>query len=283
VQFFSEVGNRAYEYASAKTLWTTFAVASIVVMAGIFGLLKAADEENQPTILLPIGLVTVILSYTIFGLNPEYFPTFQTLVNRINEGAAVGIGIACAGLIALIFKFLKGKGGQALQAIVIAMVLLPVLALSFIADRGYAQPWILSWYTQKVIQDSLKNNASRFKPGDSIILANCPRYVMWAPLFDGVWDFQPMLQLTLKSRDIKGGVVSERMEIHDNQLKDISRGVVCNTYDFSRLFIIIPPKGEIVPIHSAEEFISTIEQRGFGFGLERSVLAKWRSQMAKTK
>lgn len=283
VQFFSEVGNRAYEYASAKTLWTTFAVASIVIMAGIFGLLKASDEEHQPIILLPIGLVTVVLSYTIFGLNPEYFPTFQTLVNRINEGAAVGIGIACAGIIALIFKLLKGKGGKAMQAIVIAMVLLPVLALSFIADRGYAQPWILSWYTQKVIQDSLKNNASRFTPGDSIILANCPRYVMWAPLFDGVWDFQPMLQLTLKSRDIKGGVVSERMEIHDNQLKDISRGVVCNTYDFSRLFIIIPPKGEIVPIHSAEEFISTIEQRGFGFGLERSVLAKWRSQMAKTK
>jgi hypothetical protein len=136
---------------------------------------------------------------------------------------------------------------------------------------------------QKVIQDSLKNNATRFRSGDSIILANCPRYVMWAPLFDGVWDFQPMLQLTLKSRDIKGGVVSERLEIQGNELKDISRGVVCNTYDFNRLYIIIPPKGELVPVHNAEQFISVIEQRGFGFGLERSVIKKWRSQLETDK
>lgn len=283
VQYFAEVGGRAYEYTSAKTLWTTFGVAAVVVMAGIWGLLKVSDDKNQPTILLPLGLVTVVLSYTIFGLNPEYFPTFQTLVNRINEGAAVGIGIATAGFIAVIFRGLGTKVGRLVQSLVIAVVLLPMLALSFIADRGYAQPWILSWYTQKVIQDSLKANAERFHPGDSIILANCPRYVMWAPLFDGVWDFQPMLQLTLKSRDIKGGVVSERLEIENNQLKDISRGVVCNTYDFSKLFIIIPPKGEIVPIHSADEFISTIERRGFGFGLQRSVLTKWRKQLSQSK
>ncbi len=252
-------------------------------MATLFVLLKGSDDKEQPVVLLPLGLITVILSYTIFGLNPEYFPTFQTLVNRINEGAAVGIGIATAGLMALLFKILGNKGGKPLQASIIAIVLLPMLALSFLADRGYAQPWILSWYTQKVIQDSLKDNAGRFRPGDSIILANCPRYVMWAPLFDGVWDFQPMLQLTLRSRDIKGGVVSERMEIQNNQLKDISRGVVCNTYDFKRLFIIIPPKGELVAVHSAEEFISVIEQRGFGFGLERSVLGKWRSQLENGK
>lgn len=283
VQFFSEVSVRAFEYASGKTLWTTIAVIGATVMAALFVLLKSSDDKEQPVILLPLGLVTVVLSYTIFGLNPEYFPTFQTLVNRINEGAAVGIGIATAGFIALLFKFIGSKGGKPVQALIISIVLLPMLALSFLADRGYAQPWILSWYTQKVIQDSLKENASRFRPGDSIILANCPRYVMWAPLFDGVWDFQPMLQLTLKSRDIKGGVVSERMEIQNNQLKDISRGVVCNTYDFNRLFIIIPPKGELVSVHSADEFISVIEQRGFGFGLERSVIDKWRSQTAKVK
>lgn len=283
VQFFNEVGLRAYEYTSAKTLWATFAIAAMVVLAGLFTLLKGAYDKNQPTVLLPLGLITIVLSYTIFGLNPEYFPTFQTLVNRINEGAAVGIGIATAGLLALIFKVLGAKANRVVQTIVIAVVLVPMLGLSFFADRGYAQPWILSWYTQKVIQDSLKKNAGRFRPGDAIILANCPRYVMWAPLFDGVWDFQPMLQLTLQNRDIKGGVVSERLEIQNNQLKDISRGVVCNTYDFNHLFIIIPPKGELIPIHSAEEFISTIEKRGFGFGLDRSVLAKWRSQITPSK
>ncbi len=73
------------------------------------------------------------------------------------------------------------------------------------------------------------------------------------------------------------------MEIRNNQLLDISRGVTCNTYDFERLFVIIPPEGEIIPVHNAEEFIATIERRGFGFGLERSVIGKWRSQLKKDK
>lgn len=282
-QFFSEVSTRAFEYASMKTLFTTWAIGMVAVMLALGLFLKISDRKNEPVILLPIGLITVVFSYTIFGLNPEYFPTFQTIVNRINEGAAVGIALTFAGLIALIFRLIGERGGIVLRSVIIAAVLAPVLALSFLADRGYAQPWILSWYTQKVIQDSLKANAARFHAGDSIILANCPRYVMWAPLFDGVWDFQPMMQLSLKNRDIKGGVVSERMEIQNNQLKDISRGVVCNTYDFSSLYVIIPPKGEIVPVHSADEFISLIEKRGFGFGLDPAVLKKWRGQISQTK
>jgi hypothetical protein len=283
VQFFGNLAAQAFEYASGKTLWTTFAVISLLITAVLYVCSKVSEDRKEPVLLLPIGLITVVFSYTIFGLNPEYVPTFQTIVNRVNEGAAVGIGIGTAGLIALIFKLVGRRATRLVQTTIIAVILLPMLGLSLFADRGYSRPWILSWYTQKVIQDSLKANANRFHAGDSIILANCPRYVMWSPLFDGVWDFQPMLQLTLKSRDIKGGVVSERMEIQNNQLKDISRGVVCNTYDFDRLFIIIPPKGEIIPVHSANEFISVIEQRGFGFGLERSVIGKWRAQVQKEK
>ncbi len=284
VPFFGNLAAQAFEYASGKTLWTTLAVICLVVTSAFFVLSKSPDDNDQPVVLLPLGLITVVFSYSIFGLNPEYVPTFQTIVNRINEGAAVGIGISAAGLIALIFKILGTRASsRVLRTSVIAVIILPVIALSFLANRGYSRPWILSWQTQKVIQDSLKDNASRFHAGDSIILANCPRYVMWSPLFDGVWDFQPMLQLTLKSRDIKGGVVSERMEIQNNQLKDISRGVVCNTYDFERLFIIIPPRGEIIPVHSAVEFISVIESRGFGFGLEHSVIGKWRGQLVNIK
>ena len=260
IQFFSARAYEAFENASAKTLWGTFATIAVVIVAAIFVLTESATqsqaENRQPIVLLPIGLLTIIASYTIFGLNPEYFPTFQTIVNRINEGAAVGIAITFAGLLAIIFQVLAKGAGRNIKTLIVATVLIPLLGLSFLADRGYARPWILSWYTQKVIQDSLKAHAAEFRAGDSIIFANCPRYVMWSPLFDGVWDFQPMLQLTLKSRDIKGGVVSERMELQNNQLKDISRGVVCNTYDFDRLFIIIPPNGEIIPVHNANEFIS---------------------------
>lgn len=283
IEYFNNRGIEAYENTSAKTLWTTFSVIAAIVVGAVGSLTKGGNEGRQPMLLLPVGLITVIASYTIFGLNPEYFPTFRTIVNRINEGAAVGIAIATAGLLAIILHFARRITRREFKTAIISLVLLPMLALSFMADRGYSRPWILSWYTQKVIQDSLKEHKSEFKAGDSIILANCPRYVMWAPLFDGVWDFQPMLQLTLKSRDIKGGVVSERMEIQNNQLKDISRGVVCNTYNFGHLFIIIPPKGEIIPIHSADEFISTVEKRGFGFGLDRSVIKKWRGQIQDSK
>ena len=172
---------------------------------------------------------------------------------------------------------------RTLQTAAILFVLIPLVAFSFLADRGYAWPWILSWQTQTAIRDSLVKQADRFHAGDSLILANCPRYVMWSPLFDGVWDFQPMLQLTLNNPSIKGGVVSERMEVTTRELKDISRGVVCNTYLFDHLFVIIPPNGEIIPVKNAQEFISLIEARGFGFGLDRHVLNKWRRQLLESK
>ena len=54
--------------------------------------LKAID-------LLGLGLLTIFLSYTIFGLSRDYMPTYITLVNRVNTGASVGVALILAALI----------------------------------------------------------------------------------------------------------------------------------------------------------------------------------------
>lgn len=284
LQFFGDRAAQGLAHNSATNLAATAVITTLIIGAAIFWLAKSDLNEEQPVYLVPIGLITVVLSYSIFGLNPEYVPTFQTILNRINEGAAVGIAIFIAGCLAVLLKILaRFTCNRIVQTAVILLVLMPLLAFSFLANRGYAWPWILSWQTQTAIRDSLAKQSDRFHSGDSIILANCPRYVMWSPLFDGVWDFQPMLQLTLNNPSIKGGVVSERMKIAGNELRDISRGVVCNTYLFDHLFVVIPPDGEIFPIKNAEEFISLIESRGFGFGLDRRIIKKWRLQLVESK
>jgi hypothetical protein len=155
--------------------------------------------------------------------------------------------------------------------------------VSLLANRGYARAWELCWYTQTVIRDSLRQHCDRFKDGDSVILANCPRYVLWSPLFDGIWDFQPMLQLTLKNKAIKGGVVSERMVIEGNTVKDISKGTVCNVYDFGKSYLIFPPHGDIEAVDSPTAFINLIEQRGMKFGLDKAALRQWKEEVARDK
>jgi len=280
--FFGQLASQAFLYESIRTLVTEVLIACLVLGCGIYWLAAGEEQPQQPVFLLPLGALTFIASYSIFGLNPEYTPTFQTILSRINEGAAVGIALMVSGAVALVLRFLQtGKRRQ--TALICCLFLLPIVSLSFLANRGYARAWELCWYTQTVIRDSLKGQENRFKAGDSVILANCPRYVMWSPLFDGVWDFQPMLQLALKNKAIKGGVVSERMVIAGNNLKDIAKGSICNTYEFGKSYLIIPPHGDIVPINSGQEFVDQIRQRGMKFGLDPAALGRWQTEVDNSK
>jgi len=283
--FFGKLAAEAFQYESAKTLITELVLACLGLAAGIWWLARGETEKDagQPVYLLPLGALVFVASYSIFGLNPEYMPTFQTILSRINEGGAVGIALMVSGAVALVLRFLPTANQTKAVALVCCLFLLPIVCLSFLANRGYARAWELCWYTQTVIRDSLKGQEHRFKDGDSVILANCPRYVMWSPLFDGVWDFQPMLQLALNNRAIKGGVVSERMVIEGNNLKDIAKGTLCNTYEFGKSYLIFPPDGDIVPINSAPEFVQLIEQRGMKFGLEKAAVKRWQMEANNAK
>ncbi len=109
-------------------------------------------------------------------------------------------------------------------------------------------------------------------------LINCPRYVMWAPVFDGVWDFQNLLRIVSNRTGAIGNVVSERLSITKEGLVDVSYGYECGKYPFSKLYVMVAPSGEVLRIQDADAFIDLVEARGRQFGLDDNVFSKWRKQ-----
>lgn len=256
----------------------------LVMVSGLTALtlfmLPDNEGDRKYLKLAGLGVLIVVLSFTIFGLNSEYQPTLTSIVNRVNAGAAVGMSL----IFAVLCGFMASWVGKVFKAgrleICLLSLLTAALSVYFIVSNwAQAKPWNLSWYTQKHIMSMVKRNEHKLHAGDSLILANCPRYVMWSPVFDGVWDFEPMVRLTLNRTDIDAGVTSERLVMASACMRDISMGYTCAIYPFKRMFILIPDVKDLIEVRSASGFIDTIEHHGMLFGLNRSAIARWRQQL----
>jgi len=112
------------------------------------------------------------------------------------------------------------------------------------------------------------------------MLTECPRYVMWSPVFDGIWDFQSMVRLALDDSRIKAGVVSERLVLGLNEMKDVSMGYTCAVYPYHRLKVFIPSKKAFIPAETGQQFLNIIENSGATI-MEDGAFARWRSELAK--
>lgn len=233
--------------------------------------------------ILILGCICLLASYTIFGVARGYDPQLASIYNRVNTGAAVGASLIFAAIFTWLSRKLNSKvlvsslpvrglirGGVA------AVVLVPLLLLSSFADWGMANQWRRSWDVQKRIASILKSHRSELKPGDSVILVNVPRYVMWSPVFDGVWDFQAMMRLCLDNEKVNGGVASSRLQVTRNKIEDVSMGFSCAKYNYKRMFVLIPHPEEFVQVHSADEFINIVQNKGMYFGLSQSVVDGWK-------
>jgi hypothetical protein len=279
--FFAQQVNQYLARSGVAACLIAFVLNGALIVAGLGFLSRSEDDAKArvPLYVVLVGACTIVASYTIFGLNPEYVPTLLTIVNRVNAGASVGMSIILAAIPFLflerVCKLQPGRGKTAL----LCLFSVPLVAFFCLTNRGLAIPWTLSWELQRNIFQSLKRQSAGIKDGDSIILANCPRYVNWAPLFDGVWDFQAMLRLAVNNNTVNGGVVSDRLIFSGKQLKDMSRGVLCGLYDIDKLSVVVAPSCELIRIQSAQQFIQLIEERGFGFDLNRAVLKEWRNQL----
>lgn len=179
--------------------------------------------------------------------------------------------------------FLIGRTVPKFKPSLWSLVMAPVVGSFILANWGLSKPWILSWATQKQIQQSILGNAQNLRPGDSIVLANCPRYVMWAPLFDGVWDFQNMLQFKLNRKDISGSVVSERLKVSRAYIEDVASGYSCGAYEFGHLLVFIPAPPKLIRVESAEDFVELVEKEGMTFGLDPEMPTIWRTQLASSQ
>lgn len=273
--FFVEQAGKALASGVSPVEWLFFALALGTVMLTPFLLSKSEQAISTATFckLFSAGLVAILSSYSIYGLALTYVPRLDTIINRINAGASIGsaIIIACA-----IFLAARINKRAAFLPIVISALLVGLFVL---ANWGLSKPWIASWGVQKHIRAIIERKRDSFKSGDSIILANAPRYVMWAPLFDGVWDFQTMVRWCLNNKEINAGVVSERIVLSKDDARDISRGYLCGTYPYKTMHLLTPGPETWYEVPSGESFISIVEKNGMSFGLDKTMPVKWRTQL----
>ncbi len=279
--FFVEQCQRALTSGISSMEWLYLVFATVTVAAAAYLLGESEKETTIPTLLklLLAGLVTILSSYSIYALALTYVPGLDTIINRINAGASLGSAIIIACLLVLVTagtKNLRARGGL---TIALAALICGFFALS---NLGLSRPWTASWEVQKHIRRIIENKRSTFNSGDSIMLANAPRYVMWAPLFDGVWDFQNMVRWTLNNKDINAGVVSERIVLSKDDARDISHGYLCQTYPYKTMHLLTPGPETWYTVPSGEDFVTIVENHGMAFGLDKEMLSKWRSQLASS-
>lgn len=231
-----------------------------------------------------LGLFCVVISYTVFGLNPEYKPTLITIVNRINAGAVIGVAFIFSGFCLFVSQYFQSIKKSATGTGLLASLSALLICLFTLTNWSLAHPFIISWQVQKQIMNSVKNNKDTFKEAQSVLLANCPRYVNEAPVFDGVWDFQCMLRLVLKNKKILGGTTCARLHLTKDDIKDRSPmgGFLCATHSYDKLFVIISPVCDIVRVKSPEELIDLVERRGMQFEEDKQLPQKWRMQLEKS-
>lgn len=238
------------------------------------------SDRNRSLALIALGAFTTIVSYTIFGLNPEYTPTLATILNRINMGAALGWSMIFAGFAGW---YLSVASANKFRIVFVSSLTVLITVVCVMSNWAMGKTWEISWAVQQRTFDALKKEQAQLADVDSVILMNCPRYVNCSPVFDGTWDFQEMLMIATGRTDIKGGVVSERMRITRKSIKDVSMGFVCAEYDYGNLLLVTPGLLTQTRITSGPEFIDAVDKGGMFFGLDKKAIAGWRANLDKVQ
>lgn len=259
----------------------------VVIFVGlsflIFRLMERESLTVKPVRALEfaiIGVATTVFSILIFALSSEFEPTLATLVNRIFCGAAIGWGCVFA---ALVFLLARCLASQQIAKALISFCLSLSCVYFTVANWALAQPWVVSHRAQTGVCWVVSQQKGKIHHPDTLMLADCPRYVMWSPVFDGVWDFQSMVRLCLEDQKIAAGVVSDRLSLSDTELKDVSMGYTCGVYPYEHLQILVASHRAFLPARTGTEFVSIIEKLPGHSRLPDGTLDKWRQQLASAE
>lgn len=235
---------------------------TIMALTSTFLLLpEGKPRRYSNALLIGIGILTLFSAYTIYAVSAEYIPVLETNNNRVNSASSIGVCMILAGLIGCLVTFFRIKAARP-TALIFSLFVCPVIAFCMLTDWEYAKPWVVSWRVQKIITKLVKSNAHRFQDGDSIILANIPRFVMWCPVYNGMWDFEPTVRIALNNNRIKAGVVSDRMTVTQDGVIDHVGKHICARYPYKRMFVMVPSPLQFIPIHSKEEFLACMDKYG---------------------
>lgn len=243
--------------------------------------LEPARGYLTPLYLIGIGAIGVVASYSVFGLSSDYEPTYYTMVNRINAGAAFASSIVLLGLLKLV-PYWSGVRANNIASVLLALFSGALVACFGLTNFGLARPWLVSWQTQTTIRKNILAQRDNLGKGPTLLLVNCPRYVMWSPVFDGVWDFCNMLRIGLNDFDVNASVVSDRLSVDSKGVKDVARGYECGRYPFDRLILVVAPGAELIAARDAKHFIQTVSARGMGFGLPAKCIEQWEKELSES-
>lgn len=251
--------------------------AAALLTAGMFaGFKESLPSRKLLALVACAAFAFVLLSYSIFALNSEYTPTIISFVNRVNYAGAIG----AAALFAAIGCLIGGAMKPQRQPVALSVVVSGFLVFCMFGDWAMAHPWMMSAMMQRHVKELVLAHRGQYKSGDSIVLLNAPRFVQWAPVFDGAWDFGNMVKVALKDRTINGGVVSERMELTPEFVTDTSRDYLCAKYRFGSMHAVVATQLAVLPVRDFEEFIELVRTRGMDFELDRNLPAVWKKQVA---
>jgi hypothetical protein len=255
------------------------------------GASEIAGGSSRPLFwAIGMGFLAIFVSYSIFGLNKEYHPAIPTIFNRVNTGAGLGSSLFLAAAVLLLKDWAqscfhgardsRGALVALLPSVIVASIFGASVLFSILLCQAFERPWAVSTLTQKNVQNIVRACGSQLHGGDSLLIMNCPRYVNWTPVFDGVWDFERMLQVTLNTKAIKGGVVSERLQFSRQDVRDVSHGYLCGTYAFPKVFLLSPNDRTIFPASNPEQFVDLVEAKGRTFGLAEETIKDWRKSLS---
>lgn len=281
---FSYFGNLAQQTVAAGLTNPEMLCLLFITLVPALCLLLLPSEEKHPSTaarMILLGALGLLSSYTIYGMTADYMPVLGTSVDRINTGGSLGAVLLITGCLAFAIDKLALQSRSS-KSLVVTCLCTGLLVLFTLTNWGFSRPWTSSWSVQKHIVRLVKQKAPSLHDGDIVLLANAPRFVMWAPVFDGVWDFEAMVHIVTKNPQIKAGVVSERMLVSKQNVKDISAGYLCATYPFKRMFLFVPNPEAWYPINSAQQFVDYVKQYGMQFGLDPKTPQRWQKELAAT-
>lgn len=275
-------------FLNPHSSWNVVSLALILTgtaLATFFLLITEASQVKLRTMaeIAIVGVAAIVTSLAIFGLNNQYEPTLLTLVNRIFTGASLGWSfIFSASILALAsMLFHKINNKLALKSVGIAIAGLMAFGAVFftLVNWQLANSWVVSQRAQQDVIYLVKNLRGKVKASDAIILTDFPRYVMWSPIFDGTWDFQSMVRIVLNEPKMRAGVVSDRLVIGKDDIKDISVGYTCATYPIKDIKLLVPGRNELMPVSTSRQFIDYVRTNSEKSLLSPDTLGKWQHRV----
>lgn len=264
-------------------LWAKILLGLTLVFVSFLAMFafKQTPSEDQPftksdyQFLLVLGVGTMLAAYSIYGFAANHSPYLFSMYNRINYGSSAGAAI----ILSLLFYLLGHQifKVSAKRRVVCTFLINSSMCLILVfANWGISNVWKLSWLVQKRAWDVLLANKEKLGTAPTVIVGNIPTYAMWAPVFDGVWDFQNMMQIVLNNKDAKGGTLSERLVITPKSMKDITLDYVVAEYNFDNLYLFMPPHGVFIKATNAREFVNAIDQNCKTFRPTKKTVDKWK-------